>query len=358
MPASALPPAFTLKIADAELDKELMEHMIRIEMSESVSALDAITIEFSVPMTADRYTLIKASEKWIGAEYCFECVSGGVKSKQYKGMLMGMTHDFGRDATWKITLTGVDQLAKLRRGRVPNEANWQSLKDAISTMASEVGLSAGDILEYQPTDKELQQNEKEDLAFLSEFAKKVGFAVRELDGKLHFMPTVADHAAKSSASVSWKKDVVSMNLTADISGVYSKVMTVAYDSKAVEDIKAEADKGALKAYSGGKTGAEFVSSAWKTDRMMFLPAQVDRSSSELKQEAEGKLKESNMSFIKGKVTLYGRPDIHAGSKVTVKDGHWPLSGDFFVNQVNHSIAPGAGFKTTLDIVSDSLPTGP
>lgn len=356
MPTSAVPPWFELKLDGAALGATVLPHLNRVEMSEAVSTLDSITIEFSVPMTAARYAIIKEMKAIPGKKYSFKCGSAGKESKEYTGIIMTVSHSLSRDSMLKITLTGVDELVKLKKARVPQAEGWETLKAALDKMATDASLDGVELVDYSATEKPIFQEGKEDLQFLAAFAKDNGFAVRVVDNKLKFVPLAEDHAG-STQKVAWESDVVSMNVTTDISEVYTKAQAVTYDSKTVEDVSVESDKAKLKNISGGKTGAEYASAAFG-ERMILLPNQVDQESTKLTQETEGKLQDSNMKFLKGAVTLYGRPDIFAGSSLEVTDGYWPFKGTFFVEQVKHTIAPGAGFKTTVNIVSDSLPPEP
>lgn len=356
MPTSAVPPWFELKLAGAKLSDTMLPHLNRVEMSEAVSTLDSITIEFSVPMTAARYDLIKQLKAIPGENYIFKCGSAGKTSKEYTGIIMTVSYSLSRDSMLKVTMTGVDELVKLKKARVPQAEGWETLKAALDKMATDANLDGVELVDFKATEKPIFQEGKEDLQFLAAFAKDNGFALRVVEKKLKFVPLAEDHAG-SAQKVAWEDDVVSMNLTADISEVYTKAQAVTYDSKKVEDVSVEADKSKLKNISGGKTGAEYASTAFG-ERIILLPNQVDQESTKLTQETEGKLQDSNMKFVKGSVTLYGRPDVYAGSTIEVTDGHWPFKGKFFVEQVKHTIAPGAGFKTTVQLVSDSLPAEP
>ncbi len=357
MSTSAIPPWFELKLAGTALSEAMLPHLNRVEMSEAVSTLDTITIEFSVPMTAARYDLIKTLKAVPGQDYSFKCGSAGKESKEYTGIIMTVAHSLSRDSMLKITLTGVDELVKLKNARLPQAEGWETLKAALDKMATDANIKGGvELVDFQATEKPIFQEGKEDLKFIADFARVNGFALRVVDTKLKFIPLAVDHAG-SAQTVAWDSDLVSMGITTDISDVYGKAQAVTYDSKTAEDVTVDADKSTLKTISKGKTGAEYASVPFG-DRLILLPNKVDQESSQLTQETEGKLQESNMKFLKGSMTLYGRPDVYAGSTIEVTDGYWPFKGVFFAEQVKHTIAPGAGFKTTVTIASDSLPPEP
>ena len=357
MSTSAIPPWFELKLGGSPLSATELPHLNRVEMSEAVSTLDSITIEFSIPMTSARYDIISKLKAISGENYSFKCGSAGKESKEYTGVIMTVSHSLSRDSMLKITLTGVDELVKLKGARLPQAEGWETLEAALNKMATDAGFSGGaEIVNYQATEKPIFQEGVEDLKFIADFARVNGYTVRVADTKLKFVPVGTDHA-DGPQSVAWSDDLVSASITTDISEVYGKAQAVTYDSKTMEDVSVETDKATLKKISGGKTGAEYASKAFP-NRLILLANKVDAETSQMDQETQGKLQDSNMKFLKGSLTLYGRPDLYPGSTIEVKDGYWPFKGVFYVEQVKHTIAPGAGFKTTVNIVSDSLPPEP
>ncbi|MFT5587724.1 MAG: phage protein D, partial [Cognaticolwellia sp.] len=189
MPTSAVPPWFELKLADEALTAVVLPHLNRVEMSEAVSTLDSITIEFSVPMTAARYTLIDLMKAVPGKNYSFKCGSAGKESKEYTGVIMTVSYSLSRDAMLKITLTGVDELVKLRNARLPQAEGWETLEAALDKMAKDAGFKGGvELVDFQATEKPIFQEGQEDLKFISDFAKANGFSVRVADTKLKFIP--------------------------------------------------------------------------------------------------------------------------------------------------------------------------
>lgn len=356
MPTSATPPWFELKLGGSALTADELPHLNRVEMTEAVSQLDSITIEFSIPMTSARYDIISTLKAISGGDYSFKCGSNGKESKEYTGVIMTVSHSLSRDSMLKITLTGVDELVKLKSARLPQAEGWESLETALDKMATDAGFKGIELIDFQATELPIFQEGTEDLKFIADFARVNGFAVRVSDTKLKFFKVGTDHA-DGPQTIAWNEDVVSMNITTDISEVYGKAQAVTYDTKKVEDVSVETDKASLKTISGGKTGAEYASAAFP-NRLILLANKVDAVSSSLTQEAEGKLQESNMKFLKGTIAVYGRPDLYPGSNIEITDGYWPFKGVFYVEQVKHTIAPGAGFKTTITIASDSLPPEP
>lgn len=356
MTSSAVPPWFKLKLDGKPLSAAILPHLLSLTMDESASLLDAVTIVFSVPMTQARYDLIKALKAVPGVTYSFKCGSGGKTSKEYTGYITKVDYKLTRMSMLVITLTGVDALIRLDNARIPGAEPWPSIKAAMDKMAKDAKLDGCELVDFKPTEEPVTQAEETDLAFLAAFAKKNGFTIAVVDKKL-IARGIGKASANATQKVAFEDDIVSMNVNTDIGKVFTKAQAVTYDSKTTKDVSVESGKSKLENISGGKTGADYAKKAFG-ERMILLPNQVNQESSRLKQETEGKLQESNMHFLNGSIELYGRPDILTGSKIEITDGYWPFKGTFLADKVVHSIMPGASFKTTVTIKSDSLPPGP
>lgn len=343
-------PYVELSIGGKALDATLMRYATKLEISEARDMMDQLVVTFSLPQVESRYKLIDMVEP--GVEYKLKVTAAETSSIEYQGYVQGIKHTLGRTGAWTVEITGLDGLVLLKRNRPPKK--WASLKEALETIASEAGLDGAKIQGYNATETELYQESDEDLTFLAKYAKSQGFVLRVAEKTLYF--TRRDLPDSSApAKLTWKEDILTMNLQADIGEVYTEVHVAAHNYVQDKAILAKSTDSDLKGVSSTKSLATKFAKTCFGKRILIMNNDSDAETSAMKDKAKAKMIAGADSFVSGDITCIGHPEIVAGSVVEITDGTWPLTGKFLISKATHSIMPGVGLRTKLTFTSDSLP---
>lgn len=327
---------FTLKIDGTEIKPS---NVVELELSASLDALDCLVTRLSL----DPADLTKALPCKAGAPW--ELTVG---STTWKGDIVRVTYQMGLDPC--IILVGLEKLHRLRGA--PFAQVFKDPKHTIVTsMASSLSVTmSGDAV--KATASEMPVVTDSILATAKRFAFERNYALFFDGSKIRFAPRDTTGA---SVSITWGKETLSMELTADISNVATKVQVYGRDyRKGMDAITYTAQASNLKKLSGGDDAITFRKKASALD--MIIEGYLDCSSATAAEDiAVGKLRSRAEKFVEGSLRCLGIPNAAPTKKVSLTGVPWPLTGPFVISAVSH-VFGRVGHRTTIEFYSDSLPS--
>ena len=243
-----------------------------------------------------------------------------------------------------FVVTGFDGLQALTRGR--KRRAWDNVTDAqlATEVAHECGLQP-DVEDVGIVHPYVVQNNENDLAFLYERARRIGFEVKVEEKRLVFKKR---KEVDSGVVLRWnglnveKKGgtlMQQMNFNTSTMNVVSKVVVRSYDPKTAKEIVAKAEKPSSDKMAGHTTAGEIADSQGINTAIQISDQPV-RSAEEAEKLAQSILDQRAGEYLTGQGKCEGNPKIICGVKVKIEDVGKDLEGEYYITGTKHSFRVG------------------
>lgn len=272
-------------------------------------------------------------EKELGMKQVIEGIVTGVKSQR-------------KEYSRKIfTVMGFDGLQALTRGR--KRRSWENIKDSdlASLIAGESGLGA-DVEDSGIVHPFVVQNNENNLAFLFERAKRIGYEVKVEGRNLVFKRPVLQDSGKTLRWSGHKAGADTLILqrcdfNTSTMNVVDKVVVRSYDPKTAKAIIGVSDQ-VLGGEMAGSSSAKSVVQRLPTSTTIQVSDQPVASQEEAERLAESVMNQRANEFLTGQGSCEGDPSVSCGHTVTIKDIGEELDGVYYVTSATHSLKAGHG----------------
>jgi len=244
-------------------------------------------------------------------------------------------------------VTGFDGLQKLTRGRY--QRAWDKIKDTdlAGIIAGECGLGS-DFEDSKIIHPHVVQNNVNNLAFLNERAKRIGFEVKVEKSKLVFKKP---SRVKTGVILRWDGSVATKDtlilqrcdFNATTMGVPEEVTVRGYDPKTAKPII-----GTSSNVNGGTMGGEAEATTLAVDAAKGVNTKIQISDQpvasveEAERLAESILNQRTDNFLTGNGSCEGHPDVSCGKIIEIKDTGKEMEGEFYVTGATHTFKVGHG----------------
>jgi len=344
--ASFRTPDYKLTLGATEFKDDLKSSVISIEVEQVSDGASSFKVELN------DYTN-KFSEGETEIKEGMSCqIELGYQETDTKKLIEGIITGIGtkrQGASVRYVVTGFDGLQALSRGR--KRRSWEDMKDSdiASDIAGECGLEA-DVEDSGIVHPYIAQNNRTDLDFLMERARRIGFELKVEEKRLVFKKP--DLTSDSIATLCWgeknfdSKDEKNVLLTrcdlkSSTRGVVKKVVVRSYDPATAKEIIGESealDGGTM----GGATEAGEAAASNNPDTTIQISRIPVASQEEAERLAASILNERADKFMTGKASCLGCNKIVCGKKVTFKGMGAGLDGDYYVKSAKHTLKGGTG----------------
>lgn len=263
-----------------------------------------------------------------------------------KGLVTGVKPKRSEYSRKMFTVTGFDGLSKLTRGR--KRRSWENIKDSdiAAQIAQECSLQP-DVQDSGIVHPYVVQNNENNLNFLFERARRIGYEVKVEDEKLVFRKP---REVKADVTLRWdgvnvrKKGGVMlqrMDFNTSTMNMPKKVVVRSYDPKSGQPIIASAstednDK------MGGKRTAGDAAEFGNPDTTIQISDQPVASEEEAEKLAKSILSQRAAEFLTGTGKCIGDAKIKCGAKLDIQDVGQEMSGEYYVTSAKHTFKAGGG----------------
>jgi len=241
-------------------------------------------------------------------------------------------------------VTGFDGLQSLTRGR--KRRSWEGMKDSeiAQQIANENGLEP-DIEDSGIVQPYVAQNNINDLSFLFERAKRLGFEVKVEEKRLVFRKP--KRTEDSEVTLSWDGTksgecyiLQRCNFNTSTMNVVKKVIVRSYDPKKASPIIGVADE-----IDGDKMGGKVMNAgeaAAKNNRdtTIQISDQPVRSQEEAERLAKSILNERAGNYLTGRGRCEGCNKLVCGKKIKIDDVGEENDGFYYVTSAKHTFKVG------------------
>ncbi len=264
----------------------------------------------------------------------------------FKGAISAVEAAFGEGIEPHVTVYAEDKLMDLRMTR--RIKTWESFSDA--DIASQIAGAHGlipDVDADGPTYDVVQQWNQSDLAFLRERARLIQAEVWVEDGTLCFKSRGSRRA--TSMTLVQGRELVEVQIRADLSDQRTSVKTSGYDAGARGRIDEASDGDAILAEtSGGRTGPAVLQQAFG-ERVSYRVRENPLVAEEARAWARAEMLRRCRHFVSAVGTTDGTPDMIVGSQLTLDRVGAPFNGNgYYVVRVSHTYDLTNGLRTHFE----------
>ncbi|HND30819.1 MAG TPA: hypothetical protein PKY30_02195 [Myxococcota bacterium] len=323
----------------------LTNDIISWEFSTSLDMIDALTVEVNSEDLGTRDKVIKLCQP--GVTWALK-----VGTKNFSGDVVGVTWESGKDGVLRLYLHGLEKLHRLR-----NQPLFEVAKTAPDKIAGSIGSKHAVTLTATALTAPLRDSVLLDdtgLAWIKRLADSANYAIF-LDGtSLKFAPRDVAGSGKA-CTVDYDLEVISTRIRTDLTEVATSVTVIGRDyMKDQAPFKYKSAAADLKKLSGTDTAIALRNKTIGALDMIIDHQGRYHSTSLATDRAKAELQRRAETFLSGSIVCKG-VEASVATKVTLKNAPWPLKGPFFISGVTWSMNKGMELRTTLDVMSDSLP---
>ncbi|MCA9674520.1 MAG: phage late control D family protein [Kofleriaceae bacterium] len=281
---------------------------------------------------------------------------------QLRTMLVGdittLSPSFPESGLPTIAITGVDGLGRLRRFKPGDGTPKQYLRKQDWQIAQEIASRHGLQLEATregPEHPIVQQKDQDDLEFLLQRAKVVGFDCyvgTRGDGRTPTLFFIRPKDGRDGRPVEvltyrWGESLRAFTPRLTVGRLVSKVTVRGWDPATKQPIKYTAALEDLPRTGGkGRTGLEIVDKLGaKEERIVDQVALTQAAAREL---AIGLLERTANEFLTGTGEAMGNPELRPGVLVRLEGLGTRFRGDYTVTKAEHVFGSG-GYSSSFDV---------
>lgn len=273
----------------------------------------------------------------------------------FKGLVSAIEAGFAEGSEPHVTVYAEDRLMALRMTR--RMKTWADMSDAdiASAIAAEHGLAA-DAAAPGPTYKVVQQWNQSDLAFLRERARLIQAEIWIEDDSLKFKSR--GERSATAITLVQGRDLIDVQLRADLAHQRSKVKTSGYDAGTRDSIDEEAGADVIAAeISGGRTGPAVLQQAFG-ERVSYRVRENPLVAGEASAWAKAEMLRRCRGFVSVIGTTNGTPDMVVGSRLTLDRVGAPFNGDgYCAVRVCHTYDLNLGHRTHFEAQRATINSG-
>jgi phage protein D/phage baseplate assembly protein gpV len=332
----------TIKVNGAEVDPEVMAHVLTVDVDQHVHLPDAFAIAMHDPdfelIDGGPFDLTKEVE--IAAQ-----TEDGEWIVLIKGEITALEPAFQEGMIAHLSVRGYDKTHRLFREQKSRAHLNKKDSDLAQEIAGAIGLQAD--VESTPTvyDHIFQHNQS-DLAFLQERAWRIGYECFVEDQTLHFR-SPPDAGRDALPPLAWGADLLAFNPRMNLAEQVDEVVVRGWSVRDKEAIVGRADRGTLyPKIEESKDGAAWAQSFGSGKRVLVDQGVI--SQAEANQLAKARLDELSGAFVQAEGIAHRRPDIRAGRAVKLEALGNRFSGTYLVTNARHTYT-AEGLKTTFTV---------
>ena len=279
--------------------------------------------------------------------------AGSALTTVLRGSITGVSMQLSPGSVPEISVTGLDLLDSLTRGRRPNR--WEGRRDdqIVREVLTEHGIAvSADIPEIGPqhpvTERPAQQTS---IQFLDELAKRNSATFYVRDRTFYFGPRHND--LDPVAELTWGAGLLSFSPEASVGEQVQEVVVRARTASG-QALEGRAGRGSESGRDQGRqTGSERVAEASTGDGAVLVVRAPVHTQDEANALARAILEERAHRFAKGSGECLGMPLIGPDINLSLQGVGRSFSKTWYVSEVTHTV-DGQGYKTKFNVEEPSL----
>lgn len=341
-------PTFTVKVKGKELAMEARHDIVNVSYTDSLEKIDSFSFtvtnwnaenrEFKyLDFTDTPFNVGNDVEVWMGY--------GGEEVQMIKGEITSLEPDYPQSGNPTLNVRGLNYLHRLRTKQETHYYKNKTDRYIAGKIAQRLGLEKGTIEGDEQHELLVQQN-RYDIVFLMERARRLGYELLVKEGKLFFQPSTDEK--EKAYILEWGKSLINFRPTLTTSKQVSQVIVKGWSPKEKKVITGKAKRSDLKTKGLGSSKInKIVEKAFekRIEIIVDKPITDNRMANDM---AKNKLEQIAKGMVTGEGSTIGLPDLTAGSIVELKGLGDTFSGRYFVSGTTHSMGE-SGYTTKFSV---------
>lgn len=268
-------------------------------------------------------------------------------SKMMVGEITSFDPHFPASGAPTVTVRGLDRLHRLRNR--PVSFTWENQRDSdiAKAIAKRNGLDPAVVDETSPTHKAVPQDNRDDVSFLLERAKRLDFEVFVKDDKLHFVHS--REGGMPILTLALGQSLLSFEPSLTLSRMVSKVTVRCWHPEEGRLIEKSAERSKLNEIAAGKKNAgAFLEDVLGQGKEEVVTTQGVLSDEDAAKLAEAILRRKAHSFVTGQGQTVGIPTLRAGANIELRGLGKRFDGVYYVTESTHRI-DASGYQTSFAV---------
>lgn len=343
-PAPLSVAVFGVRLNGRPLEPHITWQLQGISVEQSVELPGSFTFELQVgDGDAAERSWFDADEPFaVGAQVEVEAgYTGRPRETLLAGDITAVDAEFSAGAPPRLTVRGYDSRHRLQRGR--NTRTYSKMKDSdiARKIAHEAGLRAR-VSDSRVTHDYLIQANQSDLEFLLERARRINFEMLVERRTLLFRPSA--HLAGPSLTLSMADDsLTELRVQLSSTGQVTETTVRGWDVTQKKSIVALTPAGQVAAM-GKTSGAKLAQRSFGNAKELVASTPV-ASVAEAEQIAHATFERLALPLVRAEGLCPGRPELHAGKVVEIKDAGKRFDGRYYIASAQHRLEPDQGYTT-------------
>lgn len=347
LPTSAFYPALPTLALDGQEELALATGLLSLSVRETTDGLYNCEATFGNWGTSNGkvgFVYFDRDVLDFGRTLRVEMGNKDTEAKVFEGRIMAIEGRFPQQNPPgpEILILAEDRLQDLRMVRRSRSFAEEKVKDVITTIAKEHGLST-DIDVDEPRYKVLTQVNQTDMAFIRECARGCDAEVW-IEGDKLFVQARSRRKTEE-LSLGFGGLLKEFSVMADLAHQRTSLSVCGWDVGAKETIEHKSDISVMQSELNGGEGGSTILEKTLGQRADKLVHHVPFSNDEAKSMANAHFRRMARRFLTGQALAEGDGRIKAGTHVQL-NGLGPLfNGSYYVNEVIHSFDLNNGYRT-------------
>jgi len=352
-------PAFEVTVNGSRLHADVSKNIEQVQVVSKPDTIDSFSLTIANPLPKLQWTHTSDADlfKEGNAVSIKLGYADGPLQEMISGEITNIQPTFPDSGVPTVTIEGQSLLHRLQGDTQTRTFQNKTDREIAEQIGQELGLSVNADDTGAPLDYIMQAN-KTDLDFLKERASKLHFEILVQDKTIIFRR--AKESSKKIYTLLWAQTQKSFasGLALPLKSFSPQLNTKkppntveyrAYDHNTKQAFVVSAGVQDQPSKMGGtQAGAEVSAAAFQKPRKRTYVTMPFASEVEGKQMAKATYNESAMEFVTGRAETIGIPDLRAGSVVELQGVGPRFSGEYYLDEVTHSIGAG-GYQTSMSV---------
>ena len=262
------------------------------------------------------------------------------------GEITGLEPEFPERGPLVLTVRGYDPLYRLALGRKTRSFRNMKDSDIAAQIANDWTLSPA-VEDTTVTHEYVFQNNRTDLEFLLERARRIGYEVKAEDGHLAFRRR--RESGTAVASLAYGEGLLSFAPRLSLVMQASEVVVQGWDARDKREMRGRAGAGDEASRMGGTdTGATLVQGLVGATPLVVV-GEPPATPEDAESMARGRFNLMAFDLVRGEARCMGDPRIRAGVVVELREIGRRFSGRYYVTSVTHTLSTRRGYVTTFGV---------
>jgi phage protein D len=324
---------------------DLLKKLVReIIVDTSLYLPDMFSIHFDDPSLS----CVDSQDLDIGKsiEISVKAMGQDSKSLLMKGEIVAIEPEFTQDAGMTVVVRGYDKSHRLHRGKKCRSFVDKTDSDIVKEIADANGLDVS-VDATSPVNEHVIQDNRTDMEFIHERARRVGYLSYVENGKLYFKkPSKPD----SGTVLEWGKNLTDFQARLTSAGQVNNSEVHGWDVKNKSIITGNSSSPTgTPSVDGENHGGNLATKSLGVRDVKEIPNnQIVTNKSEADMLAQSLLDDRCQSFFQAEGNCWGNSAIRAGKQVEIKGAGKRFSGVYLITRAIHTFN-FSGYSTSFEI---------